>query len=271
MGLSRYLKTAKDRIDIALDAYLPAADKTPRTLHRAMRYCVFPGGKRIRPIIVLASAQACGIKYKKALPAACAVELIHSYSLVHDDLPSMDNDNYRRGRPACHRAFGEASAILAGDGLLTLAFNIIAKRMSPVISVLVARELSDAVGTLGMVGGQAADIEFRDKEKSRKITTRINRLKTARLFEASSKLGAIAAMSGTYRVKAMSDYGANLGAAFQIVDDIIDGDETVKLSDGKQARGDAISHIEKAKVALEPFGTKGNVLRALADSVLEQI
>ena len=270
MDLKRYLETTKSLIDKALDAYLPPGDKEPKSLHRAMRYSVFPGGKRIRPIIVLASAEACGA-LKGALPAACAVEFVHTYSLVHDDLPVMDDDDYRREKPSCHRKFGEANAILAGDGLLTLAFNIIASDMPPSIAASAAKELSGAIGTFGMVGGQAADIESQDKKKSPKELERINRLKTARLFEASSKLGAITAKSDGRKTKALSDYGERLGMAFQAVDDILDGDGSVKLFGDARARLYARDLIEKAKAALKPFGARAEKLEAIADHVLEQL
>jgi geranylgeranyl diphosphate synthase type II len=271
MDIKKYLKGRHSVIDKALGGFLPGADKEPKVLHRAMRYSVFSGGKRIRPIIVLEAAAACGAAVRDALPAACAVELIHTYSLVHDDLPAMDDDDIRRGKPTSHKAFGEANAILSGDGLLTLAFNIIARHSAPAVAAAEARELSEAIGTRGMVGGQAVDIELQDKKKSAKKLEYINCLKTAKLFEASAKLGAIVAGSGTAKVKAMAAYGVRLGAAFQIVDDIIDGDGYAKLFGAEKAICDASDLIDKAKAALKPFGSKAKRLSAIADYVLAQI
>jgi geranylgeranyl diphosphate synthase type II len=265
---SQNLKIQTDR---ALDSYLPPADREPKTLHRAMRYSVFSGGKRIRPIIVLAAAGACGLPARKALPAACAVELVHTYSLIHDDLPAMDDDDYRRGKPACHRKFGEAGAILAGDALLTLAFNIIARKMPPSVSVQAAKELSEAAGTFGMVGGQTADIELHGRNNGFQALERINRMKTARLFEASARLGAVAARADSRKTKAMADYGGCLGMAFQAVDDILDGDGCVKFLGKRGSRAYAEEMIKRAKAALKPFGSGAGKLMAIADQVLDRI
>ena len=270
MDIKKHLKSRHAMIDKALGGFLPGADKEPKVLHRAMRYSVFSGGKRIRPIIVLEAAAACGAAVRNALPAACAVELIHTYSLVHDDLPAMDDDDIRRGKPTSHKAFGEANAILSGDGLLTLAFNIIA-RHSGSSAAVEAAELSEAIGTHGMVGGQAVDIELHDKKKSAKKLEYINCLKTAKLFEASAKLGAIAARSDAVKIMAMAAYGVRLGAAFQIVDDILDDDGYAKLFGNEKARFDASDLIDKAKAALKPFGSKAKALLAIADYVLAEI
>lgn len=270
-SFKKYLSDSRKEIDKALDRFLPPSDKEPRTLHKAMRYSVFSGGKRMRPIIVIEAAKACGASPKAAMACACAVELVHTYSLVHDDLPSMDNDDYRRGKPTSHRAFGEANAILSGDGLLTLAFNIIARHSKSAVSAAEAAELSEAIGTRGMVGGQAADIEFQNDRKSANKLEYINCLKTARLFEASAKLGAITAGSGRTKTKAMASYGRRLGAAFQIVDDILDDDGYAKLFGKDKAVEDAQGLVNKAKKALRPFGKKGARLAALADHVIDQV
>lgn len=270
MDLKKRLTGRRAAIDRALDSLLPGEGREPKVLHRAMRYSVFSGGKRIRPIIVLEAALACGGKVRDALPAACAVELVHAYSLVHDDLPAMDDDDIRRGKPTSHKAFGEANAILSGDGLLTLAFNIIARHSGSTAAVEAA-ELSEAIGTHGMVGGQAVDIELHDRKKSAKKLEYINCLKTAKLFEVSAKLGAIAAGSGSAKVKAMAAYGVRLGAAFQIVDDIMDDDGYAKLFGNEKARRDAGDLIGKAKAALKPFGSKAKALSAIADYVLTRI
>lgn len=241
-------------IDKELDKFLPSEKIEPKILHRAMRYSVFSGGKRIRPVIVIESARVCGGRAEDAVAAACSVELIHTYSLIHDDLPSMDNDDYRRGSLSCHKKFGEAAAILAGDALLTLAFNIIANEYAPLVAVKMAGELSSAAGSGGMVGGQSLDISG-DKDLKR-----INLLKTARLFEVSASLGAISAHAGIKKLEALRKYGVNLGMAFQAIDDILDGDSSFSQAHAK-------AFIKRAKGALKIFGKKSERLSEIADSV----
>ena len=261
----------KKTIDKELDRLLPKASQEPRIIHKAMRYSVFSGGKRIRPIIVLEAYRACdrresraksrdGGKNKDALAAACAVEFIHTYSLIHDDLPSMDNDDFRRGKPSCHKKFGEANAILAGDALLTLAFNILAAGLEPKAAVKAIKELSEAAGTHGMVGGQALDIA---KYKNIAI---VNRLKTAKLFEAAAKIGAISAGASEKKIRAMSGYGMNLGMAFQIADDIVDK-EGLGVSGALSAWREAGHLIKKAKKALKIFGSKADGFSEITDFV----
>jgi len=257
-------------IDRSLGRYLPLAKDKPKILHKAMRYSVFSGGKRIRPVIVLESCRACGGRSDGAMPAACSVELIHTYSLIHDDLPSMDDDDYRRGKLTCHKVFGEANAILAGDALLTLAFNLAAERIAPKIASEVVKELSYAAGTHGMVGGQAADLEYKIKTKDPKGLDHINYLKTAKLFEVSAKIGAITAPANKIKIKNMADYGMNLGMAFQITDDIIDREGYAKALGCERSMRDAKIFVEKAKKALRIFGRKGERLREIADSVLKR-
>jgi len=242
-------------IDKSLDKFLPSVNSEPKVLHKAMRYSLFPGGKRIRPAILIEAAGACGGRAKDAMPAASAVELIHTYSLIHDDLPSMDDDDYRRGKLSCHKKFGEANAILAGDALLTLAFDIIANGYSPGTGMKMVRELSRAIGSRGMVGGQALDIA---KHKDRAV---IDRLKTAKLFEISAVMGALSAGASTEKVEALRRYGLNLGMAFQAIDDSLDGESNVSR---KHAEG----LISKAKGALKIFGKKGGPLRKIADGVI---
>ena len=241
-------------IDKNLDKFLPPEKTDPKILHRAMRYSVFPGGKRIRPVILIESATACGGRAKDAIAAACAVELVHTYSLIHDDLPSMDDDDYRRGRLSCHKKFGEATAILAGDALLTLAFNIIGNEYAPTAAAAMVKELSSAIGSEGMIGGQALDIaQGADSEK-------INRLKTAKLFDAAAVLGAISGRAGRKKIEAMRKYGTNLGMAFQAVDDILDGDNNYSHMHVKTL-------IKKAKDALKIFGAKTDKLKNIADKL----
>lgn len=261
-------------LEKALDRYLPSAGREPRTLHRAMRYSVFSGGKRIRPAILLESAKVCGGSRKNAMPLACAVEFIHTYSLIHDDLPAMDDDDYRRGKPSCHKAFGEAVAILAGDGLLTLAFQVIAKYPVPAIAASAANELAAAIGTLGMAGGQALGLRSGQGKRSGKFFRKVNSLKTARLFEASAKLGAISARAGLKKTAAISRYGESLGLAFQIADDIVDGGyRTGRAASARlvRARGDVLKLITESKKELGIFGKRAGRLKKIADKIYGKI
>ena len=246
-------------IEKNLKKYLP---KGSSSVKKAMRYSVLSSGKRIRPILVIESALACGGNIKETMPMACALEFVHTYSLIHDDLPSMDNDNFRRGKPTCHKVFGEANAILAGDGLLTLAFNIIAKHTRPEIAVNIIRELSDAAGVEGMVGGQAMDLEFRKDGKDKNISKKIDLLKTAKLLEVATKIGALVARATPDKVIALQRFGRYLGLSFQMVDDHLDGE--------RRHREDAGYFIEKAKKELIPFGKKADELKDLADRLLKR-
>ena len=273
MNIKKRFNGLKKLIDKELGMLLPSVRKTPETLHKAMRYGVLSGGKRLRPILVIEAAKACGGGTKDAGLAGCAVELIHAYSLIHDDLPSMDDDDYRRGRPACHKVFGEATAILAGDALLTLAFNIISKVSRPGVGAIMAGELSDAVGTKGMVGGQALDLGLkgRNSKKDKKTIYNVSRLKTARLFEVSAKLGAIASGSDGNKVRAMAGYGESFGLAFQIIDDILDNEGYAKCYGVEKAKRDARIQIKKAKKYLASFGKKAGMLNAIADHIFNRI
>ena len=257
-------------LEKALDRYLPSAGREPKTLHRAMRYSVFSSGKRIRPTILLESAKACGGIRKDAMPFACAVEFIHTYSLIHDDLPAMDDDDYRRGKPSCHRAFGEAVAILAGDGLLTLAFQVIAEYPVPVIAASAAGELALAIGTYGMAGGQVLDLEIGRGKRPGKFFRKVNDLKTARLFEVSAKLGAISAHADQKKAAAISRYGKSLGLAFQIADDIADDRDRTKRG-AELARCDVMKLITRSKKELGVFGKRAGRLKDIADEVYGKI
>lgn len=250
-------------IDRALDRYLPKASIEPKILHKAMRYSVFSGGKRIRPSITIEICKTCNGKSANAVAAACAIELVHTYSLIHDDLPSMDDDDFRRGKPSCHKMFGQANAILAGDALLTLAFNIISCSYGPKTAVAMMRHLSEAIGTKGMVGGQALDIKFKNIKKSKNTIININRLKTAKLFESSAVLGALAAGANAGKVKAAASFGAYLGEAFQAVDDILDKESILSYKDAKML-------IEKSKKALKAFGVNAGRLMKISDIALNR-
>jgi len=228
-----------------------------------MRYSIFSGGKRIRPVIVIESAIACGGKVKDAVAAACAMEMVHTYSLIHDDLPSMDDDDTRRGKPTCHKAFGEANAILAGDALLTLAFNVVAKYMKPSVGIKIIEELSQASGAEGMVAGQALDLKFQGKIKNGKMAKKINILKTAKLFSAAAKIGAMTAGAGDRETKALERFGLDFGLSFQAVDDNLDGDG------GEFKETSAL--VKKAKSDLKIFGSRADRLKCIAEEISKRV
>jgi geranylgeranyl diphosphate synthase type II len=239
MNLKAYLRSRQKEIDRALDRYLPKANTKPATLHRAMRYSLFAPGKRLRPILCLAAAEACGGKTSDALPLACALECIHTYSLVHDDLPSMDNDDFRRGRPTCHKVFGEGVAILAGDALLTVAFEI-ASRAKPTPRYDMAallREIAVAAGSQRLIAGQVADLEAEGREVKREQVRYIHENKTAAILTASVRLGAMSANAEAKKLRAITEFGRRLGLAFQVIDDILDVTQTSEIL-GKSAGKD---------------------------------
>ena len=239
MDLKAYLRSRQRKIDRALDRYLPRANTKPVTLHKAMRYSLFAGGKRLRPILCLAAAEACRGNIDVALPLACALECIHTYSLVHDDLPSMDNDDLRRGRPTCHKVFGDGIAILAGDALLTIAFEIVS-RTKPArrynISALL-REISVAAGSQKLIAGQVADLEAEGKDVKRDQLQFIHENKTAAILKSSVRLGAMSANADARKLSAITRFGQRLGLAFQIIDDILDVTQTSEVL-GKSAGKD---------------------------------
>ena len=239
MNLKTYLRTRQGEIDRALDRYLPKANTKPATLHKAMRYSLFAGGKRLRPILCLAAAEACRGNIGNALPLACALECIHTYSLVHDDLPSMDNDDFRRGRPTCHKVFGEGIAVLAGDALLTIAFEIVSKAkpaprydMSTLLS-----ETAVAAGSQKLIAGQVADLEAEGMKVKRDQLQFIHENKTAAILKSSVRLGAMSANAEAKKLSAITRFGQRLGLAFQIIDDILDVTQTSEIL-GKSAGKD---------------------------------
>jgi geranylgeranyl diphosphate synthase type II len=221
-SLEEFLADATARVDAELERLLPPETEEPRTVHRAMRYSIFAGGKRLRPALVLLGARAAGGVESAVLPAAAAVEMVHTYSLIHDDLPSMDDDDLRRGQSTCHRAFGEAIAILAGDALHTLAFETLGSFRDPSRAALLVRILARACGTRGMVGGQAADLEAEGKPPEEAIVEGIHRRKTGALIAASLRLGAVASGAGDSVLRPLGEYGEKVGLAFQVVDDLLD-------------------------------------------------
>jgi len=242
VNLKTYLIARQKLIDRALDRYLPRANTKPVTLHKAMRYSLFAGGKRLRPILCLAAAEACRGNIDDALPLACALECIHTYSLVHDDLPSMDNDDFRRGRPTCHKVFGDGIAVLAGDALLTVAFEIVSKAkptLSYDISTLL-REIAVAAGSQKLIAGQVADLEAEGKKVKRDQLQFIHENKTAAILKSSVRLGAMSANADARKLSAITRLGQRLGLAFQIIDDILDVTQTSEIL-GKSAGKDVVA------------------------------
>lgn len=268
-NLEVYLQEKSAAIDRALNLFLPKETESPQRLHEAMRYMVFGGGKRIRPVLTLAICEMCGGPLEQAKIAACAVELIHTYSLIHDDLPSLDNDSLRRGRATCHVRYGEAMAILTGDALLTLAFEILGKLENPNHFRLI-REIAMAAGTAGMIGGQVMDIESKDKQVTLEALNEINRKKTGELIKASCLAGAIVSDVNTEEESRILKFGKYLGFTFQIVDDIMDADGYLHLMSESEARQKAGELISKAKREISGFSGSKIALESLADYVLER-
>lgn len=289
--LKDYLKAQQVTVDSALDSFLPKARTRPGTIHEAMRYSIFAGGKRLRPILTLAAAEACGGEPEAALPPACAVEIMHTYSLVHDDLPSMDDDDLRRGRPTSHKVYGEGMAVLTGDALLTEAFTVIAETPATKRYSLkdILLEFSICGGSRKLIGGQVLDLEGEGKDLTKAQLVRIHENKTAALLTTSLRLGGMSANATPRQLEALSDFGYNLGLAFQIIDDILDVTQsTEKL--GKTAGKDeavdkatypSIIGLEKSKkealrltkkslAALAVFGKKGKRLEEIAHYLLDR-
>lgn len=249
MDLKHYLKNMQQLVDEALEKYLPAADELPSSVHKAMRYSVFAGGKRVRPILLLAACDTVGGDMERAMPAACAMEMIHTYSLIHDDLPAMDDDDFRRGIPTNHKVFGEATAILAGDALLTEAFILLSsheRNGSPDPGALlgVIQEIAVSSGSRGMIGGQVVDMESEgSKEVDLATVQYIHTHKTGALIRASVKSGALIGGASGRELDAIVRYGEAVGLAFQIADDILDIEGTTeqigKDAGSDQARGKA--------------------------------
>jgi geranylgeranyl diphosphate synthase type II len=284
------LKPVDDMVNESLAAFLGANPLCPEKLLAAMSYSLLAPGKRLRPRLVLCAAECCGSTYAEALPAACAIEMVHAYSLIHDDLPAMDDDDLRRGRPSCHIAFGEAMAILAGDALVTLAFQVLATAGYPAATGLrCVAELAQAAGWRGMVGGQAADLFPDGPRDSLSYLESVHARKTGALIQASVRLGGIVAGAGDDDLRRLSEYGTCLGMAFQIVDDLLDetGDEHIvgkrtrkDVERGKRtfpqlmgiepARARARSMIDQAISLLSPFEKRAERLRDLAAFVIER-
>ena len=258
------VEQARALINGALRGYLTRL-KGPRALRKAMEYAVFSGGKRLRPILAIESSRALKGNVKKTLPFACAIEFAHNFSLVHDDLPAMDNDSVRRGKPTCHKKFGEGMAILAGDALLNLAFGILSN-LKKKKALEATSLLSDAIGVRNMIGGQVLDLTYGGRNK--RFRNKINRMKTAALMALSCKVGALAAGARPQHVKRMHEFGINLGLAFQVADDIKDSRHDRSTLD--RMKKEVESFILKGKRYIAPFSEKADTLRYIADSVLEK-
>ena len=271
VNIKTYLVSRQKLIERALDRYLPKANTKPATLHRAMRYSLFAGGKRLRPILCLAAAEACGGKIGNALPLACAMECIHTYSLVHDDLPSMDDDDFRRGRPTCHKIFGDGIAILAGDALLTIAFEIVsnAKPTSRYDTSILLREIAVAAGSQKLIAGQVADLEAEGKNVKRDQLQFIHENKTAAILRSSVRLGAMSANADARKLSAITRFGQRLGLAFQIIDDILDVTQTSEIL-GKSAGKDVAAKkaTYPAVIGLEKSRTEARRLTRQAHNAL---
>lgn len=281
-------------VNEALERLLPPVETYPRTIHEAVRYSLFAGGKRLRPVLALASAEILGGSQRDILPAACALELIHTYSLIHDDLPAMDNDDLRRGMPTCHKKYGEAMAILAGDALLTMAFELITlcpvtDVITPASLITVIAEISRASGTAGLVGGQVVDIMSTSSKVDEETLVYIHRCKTGAMYRASVRTGAILSGAGQKDLDNLTGYAEHLGMAFQIADDILDivGDEK---NIGKPVKSDikndkatypamygieeaarmARDQMEKALRSIDGYGEKADFLRELVKFVVNR-
>ena len=291
VNIKAYLASRQKLIDRALDRYLPKEKTKPATIHKAMRYSLFAGGKRLRPILCLAAAEACGGKIDRAMPLACAMECIHTYSLVHDDLPSMDNDDFRRGRPTCHKVFGDGIAVLTGDALLTIAFEIVsrAKPTTRYKASTLLKEVAVAAGSEKLIAGQVADLEAEGKKTTRDELLYIHQNKTAAILTTTVRLGAMSANAHVQKLAAITNFGRALGLAFQVIDDILDVTQTSEKlgkSAGKDiaaqkatypavigleaSRAEAGRLTRQAHSVLSIFGPKNEMLHALANYLLER-
>ena len=295
MDITAYLARKKDVVDRTLQKLVPNEKTFPPTVHEAMRYSLFAGGKRVRPIMAIAAAEALGAKTTDLLPIASSLELIHTYSLIHDDLPAMDNDDLRRGRPTCHKVYGEAIAILAGDGLLNLAFEVLSDprrtRAIPASRLItITREIAAASGVFGMIGGQVVDIQSEGREIDFPTLEYIHTHKTGALIRSSVRAGALYARAGKRQFAALTRYGEMVGLAFQIADDILDitgkqeeigkdvgsdikkGKKTFPSFYGLQeSRRRAGEVADRALAALKDFDRRADPLRELAKYIINRV
>lgn len=292
-GLPAALEERRRAIDAALDAALPKETAWPERLHQAMRYSLFAGGKRIRPLLALCACDAVAGSFDEALPFACAVEMVHTFSLIHDDLPAMDDDDFRRGKPTSHKAFGEAMAILAGDALLARAFELLSGVHAD-LRLLVRRTeavalLGEAVGAAGLIGGQVEDMASEGRPVTAEALERIHRSKTGALLRASVRGGALLGGAGADELDQLTRFGSAIGLAFQIVDDILDATESaeslgktagkdrharkatyVRVHGLEAARGKAEALLSEALACLEPLGPRAELLGQLARRIVDR-
>lgn len=291
MEIESYLKERKEIVDKALDSMIPTEKIYPGIIHECMRYSIFAGGKRLRPILTLAVGQLFDQNLSRFLPAASALEMIHCYSLIHDDLPAMDDDDYRRGKLTNHKVYGEAVAVLAGDALLTLAFEILSRDSGnePEVTLRVIQEIAAASGTSGMIGGQVVDLESEGKSITADTLNYIHSKKTGALIRASVRVGGIIGRAEEEELEKLTSYGECLGLAFQIIDDILDiegeeakiGKKTGMDTWKEKATYPGIHGIEKAREkvrelyyeslrAVENFEARGDALRILANFLVNR-
>lgn len=291
LNLEDFIATRTVAVNRALNKYLPPASQKPATIHKAMRYSVFAGGKRMRPALCLAAAAACGGNEEAAMPLACAVECIHTYSLIHDDLPAMDNDDYRRGKLTNHKVFGEGIAVLAGDALLTQAFEILAraKGWARYSHQRLVTELASAAGSLQLIAGQVADLEAEGKKISAKHLRYIHERKTSALLCCSVRLGGMSTNCTSAQLKALTDFGYNVGLAFQVIDDILDltqSSEKLGKTAGKDTKAQKATYpsivgleasrkiaaelTDRAFAALKVFRGRAVALQGLAEFLLNR-
>ena len=304
--LHTYFSSRTKLADQVLNQLMDTTNSNPEIIHESMRYSVFAGGKRLRPVLVMAGAEICGAKPERVLPTAAAMELIHTYSLVHDDLPAMDDDDLRRGRPTNHKVYGDAIAILAGDALLTKAFELIARNakirgVRPQVIPQVVSLIAHGAGTFGMIGGQVMDIKMEGGQwkpkkgapkdahhQAEQMLRSIHKHKTAALIRVSLQAGAVLANATPTQVDQLGEYGEKIGLAFQIADDVLDvvADKKKLGKSGSDARNKKLTYValygledskrravllvEEAKAALTAFGKKAQVLKQLANYIVER-
>lgn len=291
MDIKLYLKQQKEIIDRRLDELLPSESAYPPIIHQAMHYSVFAGGKRLRPILAMAACQAVKSEQKQALDSGCALELIHTYSLIHDDLPAMDDDDLRRGKATSHKMFGEAIAILAGDALLTMGFQLLSQSLLSLSTntrgLQIIFEVAEAIGSAGLIGGQVMDLQSEGKKVDLETVSYIHKAKTAALITVSVKLGGMLGNASELELKKLEAYGKNVGLAFQIIDDILDI-EGIAEKMGKTAGKDkkslkatypkvlgvelskkkASELIEEAIIEMKPLGKEALPLAEIARFIL---
>jgi len=282
MNFKKYLENNINIIDKALDEYLPPEENPPSIIHKAMRYSVFGGGKRIRPILTLATAELFGKSTESVIKTACGIELIHTFSLIHDDLPCIDNDDFRRGKPSSHKVFGEAIALLAGDALLVSGFDLIIKnsevkeiKKQSILKVI--KETSFYIGTENMLGGQVEDISLKNEDVTKADLINLYMKKTVALISLSVRAGAILSGANQRQLRALTKYGENIGLAFQIIDDMLDimqdqrdagKPNYANIFGIKESKIESEKLIEEAKDSLKIFNQKAETLRNIADYLL---